>query len=779
MLAVRHLIRHKTFSFINIGGLAVSLASCVFIFYFVYDEFTYDRFHDKADRIFRITQLFKTKEGTQNLLWTNQKLGPYLKRVYPQVEEFVRIEDVDAVFKKSEKETEGIVKSDASVFNVFTYPLVEGNPNTALENLHSIVISESLSKKYFQGVAMGQIVEIDNEPYEVTGVMRDVPSNSDKWINALARDDFGGEEDQEEAFAYQTYVLLREGEDPEFIRSQVSQISQAMQRSSGGDLEFGFDMQALTDLHFYTGTGMDNPKGNLANTKILAVVACVLLIVALFNFINLTTVISLERAKEVGVRKVAGAQKGQLIRQFIGESAVAVAIAAIFAIILVMVMSSLFMSVSGKHISFNNENDLLIIGIISLLLVFAALFSSIYPAWILGSYRPVKALKNEVGRTSSGGTLRKILTTLQFGMSTALLIFLATVLYQTDFMRSMETGFNKDKVIVVEMPDIEELAPDRHADYYIEEFLKISPVSEAGFGGFASTPGTPDVVASPITITVNGEKKEPIIANTTGDKHYTSILGLNAVKGISFHDLPGGVAGKAIVNEAFVKFVGWKDPIGEKIHNYAGDAEIIGIIPDFHFKSLHSKIEPLVIMGNRKDDAKDTRNLFLKTTATDIDALRTTWQRLFPGHPFDYSFLNEYFDKQYQVEMTLQKIFMYFTFVTILIAGSGLFGLTLHHVEKKTREISIRKTLGAGVMSLIGLLAKEFIYLTTVGIVLGTIAGWFIANRWLTGFAYHIEPGFVTIAIPVLAIVLLSMIILVYRTYRGSVQNPVRGLKHE
>jgi putative ABC transport system permease protein len=778
MLALRHLARHKTFSFINIGGLAVSMASCVFIFYFVYDEFTYDRFHTRVDRIHRITQVFRTKEGTQNLLWTNQKLGPHLKRVYPQVEEFVRIEDVDAVFKNSEKETEGIVRTDASVFNVFTYPMIEGNPNTALKELYSIVISESLSKKYFNGIAMGQTVEIEGEHYEVTGVMRDVPSNSDKWINALARGEFGGEEDEEEAFAYQTYILLREGEDQEFIRSQLSSSSQIMVRGSGEDLEYGYDMQALTDLHFHMGTGMDNPKGNEANTKILAVVAGVLLIVALFNFINLTTVISLERAKEVGVRKVAGAQRGQLIRQFIGESSVAVAIAAVLAVLLVGAMSSIFTSVSGKHISFHNDSDLLVVGGISLLLTTAAIVSSLYPAWILSSYRPVKAMKNEVASIGSGGLLRKILTTLQFGLSTALLIFLATVLYQTNFMRSSDPGFNKEKVVVLEVPYVKKTASDRdHAGYYVEEFLKISSVSEVGIGGFASTPGTPDVIASPIAITVNGEKKEPIVANTTADKHYTSILGLNAIEGSSFHNLPGDdMEGKAIVNQAFVKLAGWKNPIGEKIHNYAGDAEIVGIIPDFHFKSMHSKIEPLVILGTRKNNSTDVRQLFLKTNATDIDALRTTWQRLFPNDTFEYYFLSEYFDKQYQAEMTLQTIFLYFTLVTILIAGSGLFGLTIHHVEKKTREISIRKVLGAGVGSLIRLLSGEFLYLTGVGIVLGAVAGYIIASRWLTAFAYHIEP---TVASPILLIVMITLIILVYRTYVGSVQNPVRGLKQE
>jgi putative ABC transport system permease protein len=778
-LALRHLARHKTFSLINIGGLAISLASCIFIFYFVYDEFTYDRFHENSARIYRLTQVFKTPEDTQNLLWTHQKIGPHMKRVYPQVEEFVRFEDAEAIFGKVNKEK--IVKVDPSVFNVFTYPLIEGNPNTALKDLHSIVISEALSKKYFHGVAMGQVVEIDNEPYSVTGIMRDVPSNSDKWINAMAHGEFGGEEDADLAFGYQTYILLKDKDDASFIREKLATASDALsgtlKRKMGGQLQFGFDMQSLTDLHFFTGTGMDNPKGNEANTKILAIVAIVLLLVALFNFINLTTVISLERAKEVGVRKVAGAQRGELVRQFLGESGVAVAIAAALALFIAFSMRSIFTSVSGKEISFNNENDLWVIGASMLLLMLAAIVSSFYPASILSSYKPVKALRNQKEVYSGGNIIRKILVSVQFGLSTALLIFLATVLVQTDFMRSTDTGFNKEKILVLDMPG--DSASRAHTNYYVEEFRKINSVSDVAIGGFGSTPGTTDVQASPVTIMVDGEKREPVVANFSADTHYTSMLELNAIEGKSLHDLDEReVGGKAVINESFAKSSGWKNPIGNSIHTYAGDYEIVGIISDFHFKSLHNKIEPMIIAGQSREKA-DASHLFIKTSSNNIDELRTTWQRILPGQPFEHHFLNDYFDQQYKAETTLQTIFIYFTLLTIVIAGSGLFGLTIHHVEKKTKEISIRKVLGASVMSIIRLLSKEFMLLTVGGVIVGSIAGSTLASEWLAGFAYHIEPGIKTFAAPVLIMMLLAGIILAYKTYQGSNRNPVQGLKHE
>lgn len=581
---------------------------------------------------------------------------------------------------------------------------------------------------------------------------------------------FGGEEDAELGFAYQTYILLQEGGDPTFIKSKLHEASDIMNRSSGGKPEFGLHMQALTDLHFWTGTGMDSPKGNEANTKILAVIAIVLMLVALFNFINLTTVISLERAKEVGVRKVAGAQRGELVRQFLGESAVAVTIAALLALVITVLMRSLFTTVSGKQVS-----DLVIIACSIGVLMVAAILSSIYPASILSSYRPVKALRNQKEVNTGGGLIRKVLTSTQFALSTALLIFLATVLYQTNFMRSSNVGFNKEKVIVLNMPG-DSLSRTR-GNYYVEEFLKVKSVSDAAIGGFGSTPGTSDVTASPVTFMVNGEKRNPVVSNTTVNKQYTSILGLNAIEGSSLHDLEN-VKGKAVVNQSFAKLAGWENPIGNKIHNYAGDFEIVGVIPDFHFKSLHSKIEPMVIAG-QDHESTDAQFLFLKTTSNDIDELRTTWKRILPDQPFEHKFLNDYFDQQYKAETTLQTIFVYFTLLTIIIAGSGLLGLTIHHVEKKTKEISIRKVLGAPVSSLISLLTKEFFYLTIAGVAIGTTAGSMLASQWLSGFAYHITPGIQTLLLPVMVIMSFAAVILVYKTYQGSNRNPVSGLKHE
>lgn len=777
LLAVRHLSRRPVYSVINIGGLALSLAGCLFIFYFVYDEFTYDRFHTKADRIYRITQLFITKENTQNLLWTSQKIGPYLERNYPQVEKSVRMEDVTASFQGRGTEEHGIVKADPAILDVFSFPLLEGNPQEALAHGRSIILSETLSTKYFRGHAMGQEVDIDGEAYTVTGIMRDVPTNSDKFITGIASGDFGGEGDSTLYFTYQTYILLYEGENPEYIRGELGKLSDVLHRKNDSEVKFGYDMQALTELHFFTGTGMDNPKGSKTNTLILGGVAIVLLLVSLFNFINLTTIVSFGRVREIGIRKTSGAQISELVRQFMIESMTLVVLASAIAFVIFGAFHSLFEIVSGKVISLNNTPQLAVLAVMALLLAATTLIASIYPAWAVSKLKPVHALKNEQLDTTQGPRIRKTLTIVQFAVSSGLLVFLFAVLAQTEFMRNADPGFTKEKVIVIKLPNDPSI--QERGALFVDEFQSLAGVAEVGLGGFASVPGTTDVTASPIGITVDGEPRDPIVTNITADKHYTSILSLNAISGVTFHQIDApSVVGKALINEAFAYSSGWTNPLGETIRTYAGNATVVGIIPDFHFKSLHNTIEPMVIMG--LDESKpDVHYLFLKMTTNNLDPLRSKWQQLMPNHPFEYSFLNDYFDRQYESEKTMELVFLCFTVLTITIAGSGLFALAWHHVSKKVKEISIRKVMGASQRSLVVLLSRQFFGLVLIGILLGSIGGSWLAREWLAGFAYRTDETLKIIVLPIILSITTAALVLVAKTYAGARRNPVEGLRQE
>ena len=776
VIAFRNLAKRSVFSIINIGGLAMTLASCVFVFYYVYDELTYDRSHGKADRIYRITQTFITPESTQNIRWTHQKLGPYLRRVYPQVENYVRMEDAAVSLGKSKLTEKGIVRADPSVFDVFTYPLLSGNPATALTHPNSIVLSESLAKKFFINEALGETLDVDGVPHVVTGVMKDVPSNSDKWISALLYAGFEGEESEGLYYTFDSYLLLKSESDAGFVGHELANVASTFHHSSGQELKAGLEMQPLTGLHFHHGTEMDNPKGNKTTVMIFGAVALILIVVAIFNFINLTTVRSLERAREIGVRKVAGAQRGQLISQFLGESFLSLAAASVLALLVMQSLKAIFEKISGKIINFTNAHDLYVLGGILTLLAMLTLCSAIYPALILSGFKPIHVLKMRLTRSGRGIGLRKVFIAGQFAVSAGLLVFLVALLMQTKFMRTTDPGFEKDQILVLRAP--EDTAVSRNLNFYKDEFLRNKGVENLSVGGFASNPGTNDAIASPLWLN-DGSGRQLIVPNITVDKDYPGMLRFQLTQGISFADIEThSVKGKALVNEAFVNLAGWTDPLGKEISTYSGKGEVIGVVKNFHFKSLHNSIEPIVIMG--MDDANpDARFFFIKTAASNLDDLQVLWRRLFPQYPFDYFFLDEFYDEQYRSEENMEALFIYFTLLTIAISASGLFGLTYYHVEMKMKEVGIRKVFGAGRMTLVRFLSADFIKLTGVGALAGMLTGYFVTQRWLLNFAYHVDLSIGVVVLPVIVLVFLAMLVVGYKTFSGATTKPVDILRHE
>lgn len=776
VIAVRNLARHKTFSLINIGGLAISLASCLFIFYYVYDEVTYDRFHNHADRIVRITQTFTTPESTQNLRFTNQKIGLYLHRVYPQVENYVRFEDGDIRLGEARVKERGAFMTDPSVFEVFSYPLVKGNSKTALLQPKSIVLSETLAAKYFDHDAMGAALQVNGETYTVTGIMKDVPANSDKWVSALIHGQFEGEEIPNLYFSYDTYLLLQSPEDAAFIREKLSEAASEL-HDQREPVKLGYDMQALTDLHFLQGIEMDNPKGNKTNVYIFTVVAIVLLIVSVFNFINLTTMRALDRAKEVGIRKTSGALRNQLVRQFLSESLLAVGVAAGVALIIINLFKLIFESISGKTILLSSAHDLTIIGTTLVVLILLVLCSSFYPAWILSSYHPIQVLRGKSAAHVGGGVIRRIFTVGQFALSTGLMLFLTAILLQMDFMRTADLGFTKEAILVLRAPQDSLVATN--LAYYKNEFLRGNSVEHVSVGGFASNLGTHEPFASPVFIANGSEDRQLIVPNIVVDQDYPEMLRLKLQQGKSFSDVEAGRVGEsALINESFVKLAGWTEPIGKKIRTYGGEAVVVGVVADFHFQSLHKRIEPIAILG-MNPKTPDARYFYLKTSAKNLDEIKVLWRRLFPAHEFDYFFLNEFFEVQYKADENLRLLFLYFTLLTILVSASGLLALTIHHVESKTKETSIRKVFGAGVFSLIQMQSRKFVPVVATGLGLGAVCGYFSAGEWLNSFAYHIEPGIALIVIPVLCLLTVSVGIVGYKTWRGASCNPIDVLRHD
>lgn len=775
-LILRLLVRSKLFSFINIGGLAIGLASCVLIIYYVQDELSFDRFNERADRIHRVTTTFIDPPNTNRLRFTDQKIGPYLKRNQPQIEEVVRFSDFTCKVQwRGDLIVEpNIFSTDASVFKVFSYPLVAGNPETVFSKKNSIVLSENLADKYFKGDAIGKELTINQQVFEVTGIMKDVPTNSDKWVNGLVYEEFPGEESPGIQIRFDTYVLFKSTDDSKDFQSALDQAAVYIFNQDKNELGTKYEIQALSDLHFVQGIQMDNAKGNMANIYVFIIVAGILLLVAIFNFINLTTVKSLERAKEVGVRKVIGATPFQLVKQFLGESTVSTVLSSAIAVVLIVSAYPVYNLVTGKTIQFNSINDLILIVIIILLLVVVTLMASIYPAWVLTGFKPISILKGNFSRQAKGQWVRKIFIAGQFGLCAALLVFLMVVVQQLKYSRQTDLGFNKEEILVIEIPNGSDVTAIKNS------IASVSGVSGVSVGSWQSVPG--GMAGSlPIWYKVSGQEHEIQAQSIEADPIYPDLLELKVLSGKPIKDYPDSQLGEIVlINETLARQTGWTDPVGQTMETFSFSGKkkvtVAGVVRDFHFKSLHSAIDPLIYFPVTDGGGS---NLFVRLQSNNLDEIKTTWKKLIPDNPIQFSFLNDSFDKQYKAEETMFLLLLTFAGLTIALAGLGLFGLTAYVVETRTKEIGIRKVLGAGSKSIIQLLSIDFIKLVLMGAIGGSVVSYFFSGDWLEQFAYKIELTVWLAAIPIGLILVFAIAIISFRTYSAAQLNPANTLKYE
>lgn len=778
-IVFRNLLRNQLFFAINVGGLALGLACCVFIIWFVHDELTFDRFNEKADRIYRITTTFIDPPNTNRIRFTDQKIGPLLKRVNPGVEEVVRMGEFNGKFSLGNEliDEPNIFATDPSIFDVFTYPLLAGNPKNVFEKKNSIVLSETLAKKYFDSDALGKSISIDKQAYEVTGIMKDVPANADLWVNGLVYGDFPGEEANEVQLRFDTYVLFKSPVNITELQTELNKAAAAIWHQEENELGIKYEVQPLTELHFTQGIQMDHAKGNKNNIYIFLIVAVILLLVVIFNYINLTTVQSLERAKEVGVRKVIGATPEQLMRQFIGESFLITIFSGIIALLIVRGLYPVFHLVTGKVIHFASNSDLIIIAAAILVLILVAAFSSLYPAWILSSFKPAAVLKGSFAHQPKGNFVRKIFITGQFGLCTSLLVFLLVVITQITLMRKSDLGFNQDQVLIIEIP--RQGISGQDLNFIKNELLKSKGVSHISSGTGQSLPGG-TTGSIPVWFSQSGTEHEIQAQRIEADVDYPDLLQLQLVEGKTIKHFPESQWNDlALINETLAKQIGSDDPVGKQIEIFSFEGRkkirIAGVIRDFHFKSLHNTIEPLVFSTVPQGE----KYFFIRLLPEHLEDLKATWRKLLPDHPIQYFFLNESFDKQYHAEKNLMTLLFVFSCITICLAGFGLYGLTAYTVELRTKEIGIRKVLGARVISIISLLSIDFIKLVLIGSIAGSIVAAYASKKWLTMYAYKIELQWWLFILPLITIIILSIAVIIYRTYSTAQTNPVNSLKYE
>lgn len=778
-IALRTLYKYKGYSIINILGLAIGMATCIIILLWVQDEMSYDRFFKNSKNLYRVYAEFYSNES-----WavTPIPLAPALKSDFPEIADVSRYRSFSALIENNNvRFNERGAFVDPSFLTMFSFPLLNGDAITALTDPYSIVITETMADKYFgDNNPLGKTIKIDNvNDYKITGVLKSNPGNSHFRFNFLLPFEIFLKKDRGqiswERFQLRTYVLLNEDVQSEKVEASITELLD--QHNPENDIKL--HLQPLTQIHLHNLNG----GGNIEYVYIFSIIALFVLLIACINFMNLTTARSSTRTKEIGMRKVTGASKFDFIKQFMGESILLSLFAFIIAINIVYLVLPIFNDISGKMLNLNLIKNIDIgLGLIGLLLL-TGIISGSYPTFFLAAFKPVAILKANsslIKKKNKDAILRKSLVILQFSISIFLLIVTLVISRQLNFLLNKDPGYNSEQVVYLPMKgDLKQQ----------NEPFKNELLQNRNIVNVAATSGMlVDMLSSYDGFDWDGKNPDKRYSFVLGavDFDYLQTLKMEMTDGRGFSkkylsDETGGF----IVNQAAIEAMGMKNPI-EKRFSFEGrqgwrHGTIVGVVKNFHFQSLHNKIEPFVMMI--QPDRYNYFCLRIKPGTPDISETLTfvenTWKKFVPNYPFEYSFLDEEFESLYRAEQRTKKIFSYFSFLAMFISCLGLFGLSSFTAERRTKEIGIRKVLGASVPGIMRLLNKEFLFLIAVSNLIAWIFSYFIIKKWLQNFAYHIELGWYFFVISGLLAMFFALVVVSIQSSKVAFQNPVESLRYE
>ncbi|WP_026628832.1 ABC transporter permease [Dyadobacter alkalitolerans] len=803
-IAWRNLLRNRAFSAINITGLAIGLASCLLISLYVLDELSFDRFHENGDRIVRVVFKGIMQGGEMKEAHVMPPTAAALKADYPEVLEATRLRRGGApmVLRNQQIYTDDeLAFVDSNFLQVFTFPLVEGNIKSALIQPNTIVISTKLAEKYFgKQDAVGQIITFKDwkTPFKVTGVMEEMPVHSHIQFDMLAS--MSSLEDAKSTSwmisEFYTYLLLPEGYDYKQLDAKLPQtvekymgpqlktalgLTFAEFKKKGNNL--GLYLQPLTEIHLHSDFQYDlGTNGDLKYVYIFGAIAVIMLLIACINFMNLSTAGSSKRAREVGVRKVMGSEKIELVAQFLMESILLTGIALVFGGLICLAGLPLLNSLSGKNLGFSLEALPALIPALLFFGLFVGIFAGSYPAFFLSSFKPIAVLKggNAAVKLNSSGKnigLRSGLVVFQFFVSITLMVGATVVYQQLKFIQNKKLGYEKDQVLVVPA-----WALGKNMPVFKDELMRDSRVSNVSLSGFVPA-GPSDNNNYMITPEDNPSQLLKTLRYEV-DYDYLATLGMEMAQGRNFSKAYGLDSTAVILNETAAKALGWQhNAIGKTLSRRNNEGKgsayhVIGIVKDFHFKSLHEKISPLVMTLSQ-----DRGWMIIKTKNKEVSGLlakmKSQWESFKPDMPFTYSFLDERFNETYKTEQKTGKILAIFAGLTILVACMGLFGLAIFTAEQRTKEIGVRKVLGASVAGIVALLSKDFLQLVVVAIVIALPTSWWLMSRWLEDFEYKIDVSWWALALVSLVSVAVALLTVSFQSVRAALMNPVKSLRSE
>ena len=782
--AVRHILKHSGYSFLNVFGLTLGISSALFLIIYVADELSYDRYHEKADRIYRVSSKITTSDDQFTLNVAMIPFGPQAAHDYPEIQAFVRFFNIQpgAFFKYEDRGfyEDNFYYADSTLFDVFTYKVIKGDVKSALLGPNKIVLTEKIAAKYFGKTnPIGKTLTTSTNTFEVTGVIKDIPFNSHFRFDAVAsRNNLPRDYGSWGSFGVFTYFLFPENFDVKAFEIKMQAMYSTYIKPLLGPLNLNieFILEPITRIHLYsTNAGEPEPTGSIIYVYIFSLVALFIVLIAAMNYINLATARSTGRAREVGLRKAMGSRRGPMILQFLTESVLFTFISLIFSIIILIILLPKFNLLAAKsfdlHVIYSPVVLLTLLGVILAI----GIFGGSYPAFLLSRFTPATVLKGEIIHGSGGSNFRKILVVIQFTVSVIMIICTLVVFRQLNYMKTMEQGFDQKNVISLQLkqimnqkyPALKQVLLDNPDIKYVA-----ATDTYIGEGSSKSLFGVE---------TDQGGMTQKTVNFAFVDHDFAKTLGIKILKGRDFQqDMPSDTLTGVIVNETFVNRMGWNDAIGKKV--VLGEntlrARVIGVMADYHQTGMYNEVESLILAY------RITNNIiYIKLSGNNIRQtigyIEAKWKEVFPDQPFAYTFLTERFNRQFEADEKRGLIFTLFTVLAILIACLGLFGLASFMVEQRTKEIGIRKVFGADNITILRLISRDFLILVSISIVIAFPFAWYFMSRWLENYVYHNKLGASLFILSAVLTILITFITISVKAYQASVMNPAQSIRTE
>ena len=772
----RNLLKHKSFSFVNIFGLAIGISTCLIIFIYVRHELSFDNYNINADRIARITATVHAPESDIAMAPTPALLATTVQKIYPEIAAAVRLERTTQNLRLNNDyfKEENFYWTDQTVFTVFSFDVLEGSTGDALNKPNTIVLTSRIAKKYFGNQpAVGKILMCNNESRLVTAVIKDRPANSDLKIDALLSHDYSAVAEWMDGFSTYTFVLFKKRTDTKSFQKKLISLSKhyvqpELDKVGAKNYKAEFLVEPLSDVHFSQGKHDDTPKGNRHYNYVFSILAVFILLIALLNYINLSTAKATERAKEVGIRKVSGALPSQLVRQFLIESFFLVTIAWLLSLLIVYFTIPFLNDLLQTTLAIRSGYTLLFTGVIFIVTLFLA---GLYPAFVLSSFKPVQVLKGNWRNTAKGIFLRKTITVTQFAIAAAL-IMAATVIYnQMRFLANKHLGYTSGQLLNIYLP--RDSASLSNVNAFITALRQQPSIKGVTNGG--------GMVIAGLTIGTTfaedkGKRREVMCNLFPVDPHFLSVFKVPLLEGRNLSDsFKTDRKEGFLVNEAFVQMMGWQSGLGKEIEAWGHKGKVVGVVKNFYYKSLHNLVEPLVMVYN---DVL-TNITTIQIDPRDLPLIKNIYKKYFPAIAIDYRFLDDIISSHYEKDRMTLSMFENFTVLAILISCLGLYGLVSLITIHRTKEVGIRKLLGASLSNLLFLLSADFMKLVFGALIIALPLAGLLMHMWLQSYPYHQPLAWWMFLIPAVIVMFIALAVISIQVLKTVMSNPVENLRIE